>query len=493
MATISSSCLRSRATCGDSRPARRRTSLVETRGQRRALPRRCARSPRCARASNSRAQLAVGQAFDQLRLADQRLAAAFDDLLGEPGEVLARLGVAGQRVDRVLHRHRAQRLQPPPHLDPRIGGLGRQLMNQQQPLGRSVTAVDMVHLYHTIILFATHVSFSLASFNERICAVKQLYHRRSRCPLSPADLLQAAAAQGPLGPPDRQPLREQLRRRGAPAERHPRRARRSSIRRRPRAFALNGLKREELIATNSMLLHEVYFDGLGGRRRRSRRRARRGDRARLRLDRAAGAPSSSPWARRWAAARAGCCSRARRATARSATSGRPITRTRLAGGTPILALDMYEHSYHIDFGANAAAMSMPSWPTSPGQRIAARFAGAARAQAAHRSTRRRRAQLLESDPDLLVIDARLADDATPCRSRLRGARRAPPDKVDAVAAVAAQGHQGAGLLRLGLRDRRRLRRQAARARHRCRGGRRRHRRLARRRPAHRTTQGRRQA
>lgn len=26
----------------------------------------------------------------------------------------------------------------------------------------------------------------------------------------------------------------------------------------------------------------------------------------------------------------------------------------LAGGTPILALDMYEHSYHIDYGAAAA-------------------------------------------------------------------------------------------------------------------------------------------
>jgi len=26
----------------------------------------------------------------------------------------------------------------------------------------------------------------------------------------------------------------------------------------------------------------------------------------------------------------------------------------LAGGTPILALDMYAHSYHIDFGAKAA-------------------------------------------------------------------------------------------------------------------------------------------
>ena len=27
----------------------------------------------------------------------------------------------------------------------------------------------------------------------------------------------------------------------------------------------------------------------------------------------------------------------------------------LAGATPVLALDMYEHSYHMDFGAKAAA------------------------------------------------------------------------------------------------------------------------------------------
>ena len=27
----------------------------------------------------------------------------------------------------------------------------------------------------------------------------------------------------------------------------------------------------------------------------------------------------------------------------------------LPGGTPILALDMYEHAYHLDFGAKAAA------------------------------------------------------------------------------------------------------------------------------------------
>src|SRR5437588_10838784 len=28
-------------------------------------------------------------------------------------------------------------------------------------------------------------------------------------------------------------------------------------------FMINGLKREELIAANSMILHEIYFDGIG--------------------------------------------------------------------------------------------------------------------------------------------------------------------------------------------------------------------------------------
>ena len=47
--------------------------------------------------------------------------------------------------------------------------------------------------------------------------------------------------------------------------------------------------------------------------------------------------------------------------------------------------------------------------------------------------------MLDADPDLVVIDARLADDASQCRSRLRGARRAPPDKVDEVAASLPAG------------------------------------------------------
>jgi hypothetical protein len=39
----------------------------------------------------------------------------------------------------------------------------------------------------------------------------------------------------------------------------------------------------------------------------------------------------------------------------------------LAAGQPILGLDMYEHPYHVDFGAKAAAMSTCSWAPYFGQ------------------------------------------------------------------------------------------------------------------------------
>jgi superoxide dismutase, Fe-Mn family len=52
------------------------------------------------------------------------------------------------------------------------------------------------------------------------------------------------------------------------------------------------------------------------------------------------------------------------ASARLSTNAAATT---LAGGRPILALDMYEHSYHIDYGAKAAAyvdafMAAINWP-----------------------------------------------------------------------------------------------------------------------------------
>ena len=118
-------------------------------------------------------------------------------------------------------------------------------------------------------------------------------------------------------------------------------------------FVINGLKREELIASNSMILHELYFDGLGsdGEPDNELRSALIGDFGSIErwqtqfaaMGKALG--GGSGWVlltyshrdkklvNQWAADHT-CC---------------------LAGARPILALDMYEHSYHMDYGAKAGA------------------------------------------------------------------------------------------------------------------------------------------
>lgn len=118
-------------------------------------------------------------------------------------------------------------------------------------------------------------------------------------------------------------------------------------------FTLNGLKREELMAWNSMILHELYFAGLGTANRPGTALAAAierdfGSEARWRSEFVAMGKAlggGSGWVlltyshrdnrllNQWAA---------------------DHTMT-LAGGTPILALDMYEHAYAIDFGAKTAA------------------------------------------------------------------------------------------------------------------------------------------
>ena len=118
-------------------------------------------------------------------------------------------------------------------------------------------------------------------------------------------------------------------------------------------FTINGLKREELIAMNSMILHELYFDGLGAGGAPAGELAQAlardfGSVARWQAEfsamgKAEGGGSGwvlltwSPHDKRlvnqWAA---------------DHTHG-------VAGGRPVLALDMYEHSYHMDYGSGAAA------------------------------------------------------------------------------------------------------------------------------------------
>lgn len=119
------------------------------------------------------------------------------------------------------------------------------------------------------------------------------------------------------------------------------------------SFTLNGLKREELTAWNSMILHEVYFAGIGAPNRPGRALASAieqsfGNEARWRsefvgMGKALG--GGSGWV----------------VLTYSARDNRLVNQwaadhtMTLAGATPILVLDMYEHAYAIDFGAKVAA------------------------------------------------------------------------------------------------------------------------------------------
>ncbi|WP_028215475.1 superoxide dismutase [Paraburkholderia mimosarum] len=118
-------------------------------------------------------------------------------------------------------------------------------------------------------------------------------------------------------------------------------------------FVLNGLKREELIAANSMILHEIYFESLGA-----------SDPVSGALETALARDFGS--VERWHAEFSAMGKALGGGSgwvllSWSPRLGKLVNQWAsdhahtLADGVPILALDMYEHSYHIDFGAKAGA------------------------------------------------------------------------------------------------------------------------------------------
>ena len=117
-------------------------------------------------------------------------------------------------------------------------------------------------------------------------------------------------------------------------------------------FVINGLKREELVASNSMILHEIYFDGLGG-------------------GGSLAGPLADAIARDFGSVERWRTEFSAMGKAEGGGSGWVILAysprdkrlvnqwaadhtTTLAGGRPVLVLDMYEHAYHMDYGAAAA-------------------------------------------------------------------------------------------------------------------------------------------
>lgn len=115
-------------------------------------------------------------------------------------------------------------------------------------------------------------------------------------------------------------------------------------------YQLNGLKREELIATNSMLLHELYFDSLGGDGQTMA--------PAMALALQASFGSVERWREEFMAmgkALGGgsgwvlLCFQPREGTLVNQWAADHTHA--IAGAVPILAMDLYEHAYHMDHGA----------------------------------------------------------------------------------------------------------------------------------------------
>jgi superoxide dismutase, Fe-Mn family len=117
-------------------------------------------------------------------------------------------------------------------------------------------------------------------------------------------------------------------------------------------FVINGLKREQMVAMNSMLLHEAFFDSLGA--------SEPSPALKMRLDADFGGVNR--WASQFAAmGKAMGGGSGWVLLVWSPRDGKLVNTWaadhagNVAGATPLLALDMYEHSYHMDFGAKAGA------------------------------------------------------------------------------------------------------------------------------------------
>jgi Fe-Mn family superoxide dismutase len=200
-------------------------------------------------------------------------------------------------------------------------------------------------------------------------------------------------------------------------------------------FEINGLKREELIAANSMILHEVYFDGLGGAGDCSGELAEALERdfgsvARWHAEftgMGKALAGGSGWVlltwsdrhgrlvNEWAADHAHCP----------------------AGGQPILALDMYEHAYHLDFGAKAVVYVDTFMKNIHWERVAARYGRAAQnrsqlavAPAPQSIAAEELRARLQRGEDIVVLDVCLADDLAKRSDMLPGAKIRAPEAVN---------------------------------------------------------------
>ncbi len=134
-------------------------------------------------------------------------------------------------------------------------------------------------------------------------------------------------------------------------------------------YTLNGLKREELIAWNSMILHEIYFAGLGTP-------SKPGSTLAGAIERDFG--SDARWRAEFAAMGKALGGGSGWVVLTYSHRDNRLTNQwaadhsmSMAGATPIMVLDMYEHAYALDYGAKAGAyvdavMATMNWTQADG-------------------------------------------------------------------------------------------------------------------------------
>lgn len=203
---------------------------------------------------------------------------------------------------------------------------------------------------------------------------------------------------------------------------------------------LGRLKREEAAALNSTLLHEIYFASLGGDGRAVPDAMARAlcrdfgsvDRWRQEfMALAAGLAGDTGWAVLTYVPRDG------RLINLSATDhGQSI-----AGGIPILALDMYEHAYHLDFGANATAYIASFMRNIDWSAVQARCEDAVEVAPPRRLEQREFAEvpaisvedvaaMLQAGTPVQIIDTRPRHYTTRAHDIMDGAVWRDPERVD---------------------------------------------------------------
>jgi len=200
-------------------------------------------------------------------------------------------------------------------------------------------------------------------------------------------------------------------------------------------FEINGLKREELIAAGSVILHEVYFDGLGGPGgdppgsfsaaiERDFGSVARWRAEFTEMGKALGGGSGwvlLSWSPR---------------VARLVNQWATDHAHGLASSVPILALDMYEHAYHLDFGAKAAAYVDAFMKNIHWERVGARYVQAARSESietpsgekAELSPEELR-RMLEHGDDIVLLDVCLAEDLAKRSDMIPKALLRPPERL----------------------------------------------------------------